>query len=245
MQLSFFKKIQMAAHSKSHLFQPIFSFLTKREHTKKIQMAALTLLLAGTLSSPVPSSASRSHLSIPLLNASPLPRPGPGTCPKTFGSGYSPLNDPSSNQSNPRPKEMILLDGSDRLIIIGFPTDPSSLRKNDRRPSFYLSEGTDQNEPISLLSFLFFDFQSQFKLSVFDLFVYLFLGGDLDALEVSVRRRRRFTRFAQTTYTKFGCLISAELSYKVKSDSYTGFRLAGHLLHNILFNYKILPCVNP
>lgn len=48
------------------------------------------------------------------------------TRPKTSGSGYSPLNDPSPNWSNRPPKETILLDGCDYehwLIVMEFP-DP-------------------------------------------------------------------------------------------------------------------------
>uniref|UniRef100_A0A0V0HY54 Putative DAG protein, chloroplastic-like n=1 Tax=Solanum chacoense TaxID=4108 RepID=A0A0V0HY54_SOLCH len=48
------------------------------------------------------------------------------TRPKSSGSGYSPLNDPSPNWSNRPPKETILLDGCDYehwLIVMEFP-DP-------------------------------------------------------------------------------------------------------------------------
>ncbi|XP_042502173.1 multiple organellar RNA editing factor 3, mitochondrial [Macadamia integrifolia] len=47
--------------------------------------------------------------------------------PKTSGSGYSPLNDPSPNWSNRPPKETILLDGCDYehwLIVMEFNQDP-------------------------------------------------------------------------------------------------------------------------
>ncbi|KAK4706646.1 hypothetical protein R3W88_033800 [Solanum pinnatisectum] len=46
------------------------------------------------------------------------------TRPKSSGSGYSPLNDPSPNWSNRPPKETILLDGCDYehwLIVMEFP----------------------------------------------------------------------------------------------------------------------------
>ncbi|KNA13512.1 hypothetical protein SOVF_115670 [Spinacia oleracea] len=49
------------------------------------------------------------------------------TRPKTTGSGYSPLNDPSPNWTNRPPKETILLDGCDYqhwLIVMEFPIDP-------------------------------------------------------------------------------------------------------------------------
>lgn len=82
--------------------------------------------------SPSSSSAitSRLRFGLALLNKQTLFAPDPVLVPfrpKTSGSGYSPLNDPSPNWSNRPPKETILLDGCDYehwLIVMEFPEDP-------------------------------------------------------------------------------------------------------------------------
>ncbi|KAI6668984.1 hypothetical protein NL676_003869 [Syzygium grande] len=82
-------------------------------------------LLAQTLLPPIAPSSSRSRLSIPLLNASRLPKPKPDS-PKTPRSRYSPLKDLSSTWSNRLPKETILLDGCHYehwFIVMEFPTN--------------------------------------------------------------------------------------------------------------------------
>lgn len=72
------------------------------------------------------SSSSRFRFALPLffnLQYYPSEQFVP-TRPKTSGSGYSPLNDPSPNWSNRPPKETILLDGCDYehwLIVMEFP----------------------------------------------------------------------------------------------------------------------------
>ncbi|XP_059280737.1 multiple organellar RNA editing factor 3, mitochondrial-like [Lycium barbarum] len=86
--------------------------------------------LASTLYralSSSPSSSSRFRFVVPLFlnpqNHNPSEQFVP-TRPKTSGSGYSPLNDPSPNWSNRPPKETILLDGCDYehwLIVMEFP----------------------------------------------------------------------------------------------------------------------------
>uniref|UniRef100_A0A1J3H1A9 Uncharacterized protein, mitochondrial n=2 Tax=Noccaea caerulescens TaxID=107243 RepID=A0A1J3H1A9_NOCCA len=91
----------------------------------------LATLLNKTLSSSTSSSfstlSSRSRFVLPLVDK--VSSLGPcyiATRPKTSGSGYSPLNDPSPNWSNRPPKETILLDGCDYehwLIVMEF-TDP-------------------------------------------------------------------------------------------------------------------------
>ncbi|KAL0725707.1 hypothetical protein Bca4012_040306 [Brassica carinata] len=93
----------------------------------------LATVLSKTLSSSTSSysSFSRSRFAVPLLDKVSSTRTGLGPCyiptrPKTSGSGYSPLNDPSPNWSNRPPKETILLDGCDYehwLIVMEF-TDP-------------------------------------------------------------------------------------------------------------------------
>ncbi|CAH8353298.1 unnamed protein product [Eruca vesicaria subsp. sativa] len=95
----------------------------------------LTTVLNKTLSSTSHSSFStlspRSRFAVSLLDKVSSNRNGLGPCyittrPKTSGSGYSPLNDPSPNWSNRPPKETILLDGCDYehwLIVMEF-TDP-------------------------------------------------------------------------------------------------------------------------
>nr|XP_033515725.1 multiple organellar RNA editing factor 3, mitochondrial-like [Nicotiana tomentosiformis] len=81
------------------------------------------------LSSPPSSSLSRFRFTL-LLFFNPQYFPSSEqfvpTRPKSSGSGYSPLNDPSPNWSNRPPKETILLDGCDYehwLIVLEFP-DP-------------------------------------------------------------------------------------------------------------------------
>ncbi|CAH8343628.1 unnamed protein product [Eruca vesicaria subsp. sativa] len=93
----------------------------------------LATVLTKTLSSSSSFSTlpSRSRFTVPLLEKVSSFRTGLGPCyiptrPKTSGSGYSPLNDPSPNWSNRPPKETILLDGCDYehwLIVMEF-TDP-------------------------------------------------------------------------------------------------------------------------
>ncbi|KAL5701066.1 Multiple organellar RNA editing factor 3 [Ranunculus cassubicifolius] len=103
------------------------------------------------------------------------------TRPKTSGSGYSPLNDPSPNWSNRPPKETILLDGCDYehwLIVLEFPNDP--------KPS------PDEmiNSYVKTLAAV--------------------LGSEEEA-------RKKIYSVSTTTYTGFGCLISEEISNKLKS----------------------------
>ncbi|KAI6683135.1 hypothetical protein NL676_029048 [Syzygium grande] len=62
----------MAAFLLSRLLQLTFSLLTKEKDQKS--------LLARMLLRPTPPSSSPSRLSVPLLNASLLPRPGPNPC---------------------------------------------------------------------------------------------------------------------------------------------------------------------
>jgi hypothetical protein len=92
----------------------------------------LASLLTRTLSSSSSSSSSsRSRFALaallnPQLQLAPDYSKTNQTRPKTSGSGYSPLNDPSPNWSNRPPKETILLDGCDYehwLIVMEFPTD--------------------------------------------------------------------------------------------------------------------------
>ncbi|CAN6809616.1 unnamed protein product [Brassica oleracea] len=93
----------------------------------------IATVLSKTLSSSPPSSSlstlsSRSRFAVPLIDKLSSTRTGLGPCyiptrPKTSGSGYSPLNDPSPNWSNRPPKETILLDGCDYehwLIVMEF-----------------------------------------------------------------------------------------------------------------------------
>lgn len=81
------------------------------------------------LSSPPSSSLSRFRFTLPLFfnpQYFPSSEQFVPTRPKSSGSGYSPLNDPSPNWSNRPPKETILLDGCDYehwLIVLEFP-DP-------------------------------------------------------------------------------------------------------------------------
>ncbi|KAM7485039.1 hypothetical protein LguiA_001048 [Lonicera macranthoides] len=95
---------------------------------------SLTTLLSRSFylsSSPSSSISSRSRFALAILNQ-PGDRLFPDSMrvpvrPKTSGSGYSPLNDPSPNWSNRPPKETILLDGCDYehwLIVMEFTSDP-------------------------------------------------------------------------------------------------------------------------
>ncbi|KAL0699368.1 hypothetical protein Bca4012_055490 [Brassica carinata] len=91
----------------------------------------LTRTLSSSSSSSFSTLSSRSRFAVPLIDKLSSTRTGLGPCyiptrPKTSGSGYSPLNDPSPNWSNRPPKETILLDGCDYehwLIVMEF-TDP-------------------------------------------------------------------------------------------------------------------------
>ncbi|KAF5752182.1 putative DAG protein chloroplast precursor [Tripterygium wilfordii] len=89
-------------------------------------------LVTRALSSSSPTSvSSSSRFAFAVFDKIPLPHllPNPVRIPvrpKTSGSGYSPLNDPSPNWSNRPPKETILLDGCDYehwLIVLEF-NDP-------------------------------------------------------------------------------------------------------------------------
>lgn len=90
-----------------------------------------TLSSSTSYSSSFPTLSSRSRFAMPLIEKVSSSRTSLGPCyistrPKTSGSGYSPLNDPSPNWSNRPPKETILLDGCDYehwLIVMEF-TDP-------------------------------------------------------------------------------------------------------------------------
>ncbi|XP_021721559.1 multiple organellar RNA editing factor 3, mitochondrial-like [Chenopodium quinoa] len=96
----------------------------------------LTTLLTRTYlrysSSPssILSPKTRSSLTFLQTHFQPLLSPNSAPIqirPKSTGSGYSPLNDPSPNWTNRPPKETILLDGCDYehwLIVMEFPTDP-------------------------------------------------------------------------------------------------------------------------
>ncbi|KAJ4982025.1 hypothetical protein NE237_032862 [Protea cynaroides] len=83
-------------------------------------------LSSSSLSSPIHSRLALAVLAKRHQQFSPDSRRIPSR-PKTSGSGYSPLNDPSPNWSNRPPKETILLDGCDYehwLIVMEFPEDP-------------------------------------------------------------------------------------------------------------------------
>ncbi|KAK9725592.1 hypothetical protein RND81_05G155700 [Saponaria officinalis] len=91
----------------------------------------LTTLLTRTLNqTSTRTSSLHSRLPLTFLQTqllSPNPAQAGQTRPKTSGSGYSPLNDPSPNWTNRPPKETILLDGCDYehwLIVMEFPNDP-------------------------------------------------------------------------------------------------------------------------
>ncbi|CAN8260225.1 unnamed protein product [Cochlearia groenlandica] len=87
--------------------------------------------LSSSSSTSFSTLSSRSRFSLPLIEKISSTRAWLASCyiatrPKTSGSGYSPLNDPSPNWSNRPPKETILLDGCDYehwLIVMEF-TDP-------------------------------------------------------------------------------------------------------------------------
>ncbi|KAF6141658.1 hypothetical protein GIB67_001210 [Kingdonia uniflora] len=90
---------------------------------------SLTTLLSQTLSSSSPSSFLRSRYALALLQTPQLVPNSPKTLTRsrTYGSGYSPLNDSSPNWSNRPPKETILLDGCDYehwLIVMEFTQEP-------------------------------------------------------------------------------------------------------------------------
>ncbi|XP_021770798.1 multiple organellar RNA editing factor 3, mitochondrial [Chenopodium quinoa] len=96
----------------------------------------LTTLLTRTYlrnsSSPSSILSSNARFSLSFLQTHLQPLLSPNSAPiqirpKSTGSGYSPLNDPSPNWTNRPPKETILLDGCDYehwLIVMEFPTDP-------------------------------------------------------------------------------------------------------------------------
>ncbi|PIA61267.1 hypothetical protein AQUCO_00300654v1 [Aquilegia coerulea] len=102
------------------------AFLTRR---------TLATFITRTLSSPSSSSSSssslvRSRFSLAILDKQIVPESKvfQTTQLRTFGSGYSPLNDPSPNWSNRPPKETILLDGCDYehwLVVMEFPQNLS------------------------------------------------------------------------------------------------------------------------
>lgn len=84
------------------------------------------VLSSSSLSSPIHPRLALSVLGKQHQQFSPESRRIPSR-PKTSGSGYSPLNDPSPNWSNRPPKETILLDGCDYehwLIVMEFNEDP-------------------------------------------------------------------------------------------------------------------------
>lgn len=95
--------------------------------TRRTLASTIYRVLSSSSSSSSPSS-SRFRFSLPLF-FNPQYYPSEqfvSTRPKSSGSGYSPLNDPSPNWSNRPPKETILLDGCDYehwLIVMEFP-DP-------------------------------------------------------------------------------------------------------------------------
>ncbi|XP_015067349.1 multiple organellar RNA editing factor 3, mitochondrial [Solanum pennellii] len=95
--------------------------------TRRTLASTIYRVLSSSSSSSSPSS-SRFRFALPLF-FNPQYYPSEqfvSTRPKSSGSGYSPLNDPSPNWSNRPPKETILLDGCDYehwLIVMEFP-DP-------------------------------------------------------------------------------------------------------------------------
>lgn len=103
-------------------------FTTRR---KLATVITRTLSSSSSSSSSFSTLSSRSRFAVHLIDKVSSTRTGLGPCyvttrPKTSGSGYSPLNDPSPNWSNRPPKETILLDGCDYehwLIVMEF-TDP-------------------------------------------------------------------------------------------------------------------------
>ncbi|CAN6926715.1 unnamed protein product [Brassica oleracea] len=162
----------------------------------------LATVLTKTLSSSTSSCSSFSTLSscsrfaVPLLEQVSSTRTGLGPCyvttrPKTSGSGYSPLNDPSPNWSNRPPKETILLDGCDYehwLIVMEF-TDPKPTE--DEMISAYVKTLTSVVGRQK--SHLFCFFNNHFE-----------------------EAKKKIYSVCTSTYTGFGALISEELSCKVK-----------------------------
>lgn len=141
----------------------------------------LATLLNKTLCSSTSSSfstlSSRSRFVLPLVDK--VSSLGPcyiATRPKTSGSGYSPLNDPSPNWSNRPPKETILLDGCDYehwLIVMEF-TDPKPTE--DEMINAYVKTLTSvigRQNPISY-HFIRFSLISFVHLK-FDAFFFFFL----------------------------------------------------------------------
>ncbi|KAJ4844966.1 hypothetical protein Tsubulata_011697 [Turnera subulata] len=98
--------------------------------TSRRSLASLINRTLSSYSSSSSSLSSRSRFALALLDkpAQLLHHiPDPVKLPARFGSGYTPLNDPSPNWSNRPPKETILLDGCDYehwLIVLEFPKDP-------------------------------------------------------------------------------------------------------------------------
>ncbi|KAF8093258.1 hypothetical protein N665_0385s0007 [Sinapis alba] len=99
--------------------------------TTRRKLATVLTRRLSSSSSSFSTLSSRSRFAVPLIDKLSSTRTGLGPCyittrPKTSGSGYSPLNDPSPNWSNRPPKETILLDGCDYehwLIVMEF-NDP-------------------------------------------------------------------------------------------------------------------------
>ena len=194
----------------------------------------LATVLTKTLSSSTSSCSSFSTLSscsrfaVPLLEKVSSTRTGLGPCyvttrPKTSGSGYSPLNDPSPNWSNRPPKETILLDGCDYehwLIVMEF-TDPKPTE--DEMISAYVKTLTSVVGRQK--SHLFCFFNNHFVCAFWNL-IDLFLGFCCSEEEA----KKKIYSVCTSTYTGFGALISEELSCKVKGCYLFPFILASVLM---------------
>lgn len=149
---------------------------------------ALASLLTRSFSSSPSSLSSRGRFCLPLLEKSLLPQVLPDavkipTRPKTSGSGYSPLNDPSPNWSNRPPKETILLDGCDYehwLIVMEFPneTKPS---EEEMINAYVKTLATVVGRQPIILSFVFFFF-------AVSIFVVSFLLSQLSLIIIFFNR---------------------------------------------------------
>lgn len=143
----------------------------------------LATLLNKTLSSSTASSSSssfstlssRSRFALHLVEKVSSTRTGLGPCyittrPKTSGSGYSPLNDPSPNWSNRPPKETILLDGCDYehwLIVMEF-TDPKPTEE-EMINAYVNTLSSVVGRQISLFIWLSSPFFPLYRLCIWDL----------------------------------------------------------------------------
>ncbi|KAH0891003.1 hypothetical protein HID58_053432 [Brassica napus] len=173
----------------------------------------IATVLSKTLSSSPPSSSlstlsSRSRFAVPLIDKLSSTRTGLGPCyiptrPKTSGSGYSPLNDPSPNWSNRPPKETILLDGCDYehwLIVMEFddpkPTEDEMINAYVKTLTSVVGRQVFFFFCPSLISFVHFSW------------ICVFCSEE--------EAKKKIYSVSTSTYTGFGALISEELSCKVK-----------------------------